>query len=242
MVTNSGAMKSFKQQPLRKFQTVGEQLRIARQSQGLDRAAIARKIKVPERYLQALEDGRYADLPSPVYIKNYLKLYVKELSLRWERVEEQYAQEVKVHHPDAPGRISTKRRDPAGPTPYQRKPLVVPTLFKYGAAAIVVVLFGVYFAWEITQLLTPPELEITYPAEDIIVTERRIVLEGKTEPETLVEINGQAVSVEPDGTFTEDIYLNEGLNTLRITAKSKRSAERVVDRNILYNLEAGEGR
>ncbi|MFH1425873.1 MAG: helix-turn-helix domain-containing protein [Candidatus Kerfeldbacteria bacterium] len=229
-------MSNFKQQPVRQHQTVGEQLRVARQSQGLVMTEIARAIKVPQRYLEALESGRYSDLPSPVYVTNYLKLYCRELGVRWEKIEEDYKREIRAFHPDVQRKQESKRHKPVGTgsTPHQRKPLLIPRLLRFGVAGIVVLLLVIYFSWEIVQLLSPPELVIEYPTEDVIVADRKITIRGKTEPEAIVEINGQGISVDPDGRFIEDVYLHEGLNSLRITTRSKRSSERVEIRNILY--------
>ena len=45
-------------------QRPGQRLRHAREAAGLDRAAIAERTKIPERLIQAIEDGNFAAMPA----------------------------------------------------------------------------------------------------------------------------------------------------------------------------------
>ncbi len=236
-------MTTFKQQPIRQRQTIGERLRASRQMQERSVAEIAEKLKIAERYLDALERGRYNDMPSPVYIKNFLKRYAQELGLAWDRLEEQFTQEIGVYKSEAPiasvnqkePKIRSRRESSSGGVSHQRKALELPRLLKLGAAGIVVLLVAIYFSWEIVQLLSPPDLTVLNPASDEILTTQKITVVGLTEPEAIVEINGQAVPVEPDGSFSDEVFLHEGLNAIQVSTRSKRSRARAVIRNVLYD-------
>jgi hypothetical protein len=160
--------------------------------------------------------------------------------LQWKQIEPLYEQEVGVygtHTSDQPlERAKKSRRDQVGV--YQQAPLVIPKLLKFGAIGMVILLVVIYFVWEMVQFLSPPELVILSPDHDSIVSTRDLEVTGKTSPGALVEINGQVVSIEPDGHFAERVYLTEGLNTLRVSAHSKRSKEHVEIRHVLYNPQA----
>jgi transcriptional regulator with XRE-family HTH domain len=233
-------MTGFTKLPLTRQKTVGEQLRVAREAQHLSMQEIAQRIRVSAKYLEMLERGRYRDLPSLVYARNYTRLYAKELRLPWPQLEQVYEQEVSVYstYPgnDPSARQQYKTKHQAGV--YQQAPLIIPRLLKFGGVGVVVLLVAVYFVWELVQFLSPPTLVILSPEHDMIVSERDIDVVGETAPEALVEMNGQAISVEPDGHFSEQVYLKEGLNTLRISAHSKRSKERVEIRYVLYDPAA----
>ncbi len=238
-------MMEFKQQPIRQRQTIGEQLHHARQSSGYSLEYISERLKIAKRYLVALEGGRYNDMPSPVYIKNFLRRYSRALGIEWEDIADLYEQEISVYQKDIPQplvdqkipSIQKKRKKSTEVIAHQRRPLEIPQLFKFGAVGFIIVLFVVYFGWELVRLVTPPNLVIIHPEVDLVVNSQKINVVGLTEPEAIVEINGQRVSVEPDGTFAEEVFLNEGLNTLRVTARSKRSRERIVVQNVLYDFE-----
>jgi transcriptional regulator with XRE-family HTH domain len=240
-------MSTFRQQPLRTQQTIGEQLHAARQAKGLSLAELSARLKISERYLEALERGRYNDLPSPVYIKNYLRAFAKAVGIDWEKLAEKFASEITVyqqkvvpkHEEAAPQlrsrRAATSHRPAGGARATHQRALEIPRLVKIGVAGIVVLLVVLYFGWGLAQFLSPPDLVVSEPAGDLIVTDQKLTVRGSTEPEAIVEINGQPIAVDPDGTFVEEVFLHPGLNTLRITAQSQQSQERVILRNVLYD-------
>lgn len=240
-------MSEFRRQPMRQARTIAEELRSSRSMKGLELEDIAHELRIPKKYLQSLEQGRYNDLPSPVYIKNYLQRYAKRLGVRWEAIEERYKQEISVYHqPELPLRnenvlpeAAKRQRKRTSNTAAHERPLVVGRWVGLGAIVLVLVTIIMYFLWGLARLSTPPELVITHPTEDVIVSERSIDITGRTAPESIVEINGQAVDLETNGEFTEEIFLHEGLNEIIVTSRSRRSSERVEVRNILYDPEQG---
>lgn len=240
-------MSEFRRQPMRQARTIADELRSSRSMKGLGLGEIAEELRIPKKYLLALENGRYNDLPSPVYIKNYLQRYAKRLGVRWEAIEERYKQEISVYHqPDLPLRnenvlpeSAKRQRRKKGTGAAHERPLVVGRWVGLGLILLVLVTIAMYFLWGLARLSTPPELVILQPAEDVIVSERSIEILGRTTPESIVEINGQAVSLETDGEFREEIFLHEGLNEIIVTTRSRRSSERVEVRNILYNPDQG---
>src|SRR5258707_667736 len=60
---------------------VGETLQQARERKGVDLYRAERDTKIRLRYLSALEDGDYAELPAPVYTKGFLRNYAIYLGL-----------------------------------------------------------------------------------------------------------------------------------------------------------------
>lgn len=62
-------------------QTVGETLRISRQQRGIRLEDAAEATKISKQFLYALEHNRFDDLPSPAYLKGFLKTYAAYLQL-----------------------------------------------------------------------------------------------------------------------------------------------------------------
>ncbi len=60
---------------------VGETLQLARERKGVDLYRAERDTKIRLRYLAALEDSDYDDLPAPVYTKGFLRNYAIYLGL-----------------------------------------------------------------------------------------------------------------------------------------------------------------
>jgi cytoskeletal protein RodZ len=60
---------------------IGERLREARMRQGLEIADCAAATRIRERYLVAIEDGRYESLPDPAYINGFVRAYASHLGV-----------------------------------------------------------------------------------------------------------------------------------------------------------------
>lgn len=63
------------------FTEIGAALRQAREKQKLRLEDMAKSLKIRLSYLTAMEEGRFKDLPGPVYSFGYLKTYSEQLSL-----------------------------------------------------------------------------------------------------------------------------------------------------------------
>ncbi len=63
------------------MEQIGNILREAREARGATLAAVNEQIKIQEKYLVAMEGGRFDELPTPVHARGYLKNYAKYLEL-----------------------------------------------------------------------------------------------------------------------------------------------------------------
>ncbi len=75
---------------------------------------------------------------------------------------------------------------------------------------------------------TPPQLDVTKPQEGETfygAKGRQLVITGKTEANTQVNVNGRHVVVEQSGNFTFMMTLTEGENTLTIKAQDMAGNE-----------------
>lgn len=75
----------------------------------------------------------------------------------------------------------------------------------------------------ITSLVLPPQpffLLITQPETQSIVSQKNIVLAGRTSSGSIVSVNGVSVPVDPLGIFSSTITLGEGPNIIDVLATS----------------------
>ncbi len=84
---------------------------------------------------------------------------------------------------------------------------------------------------------TPPLLEVTAPTGDASVSgdPNRVTVEGKTEENTSVTINGRIVVMRSDNTFSYQYPLNEGENNLTIVATDIAGNTTSVERKVTYH-------
>ncbi|MCK9988859.1 MAG: hypothetical protein AzoDbin1_05331 [Azoarcus sp.] len=61
--------------------TAGEQLRLARDQKGFSIEDVAVRLKVPARYVTAIEQGDVAVLPEPMFVRGYVKAYARMVGI-----------------------------------------------------------------------------------------------------------------------------------------------------------------
>jgi cytoskeleton protein RodZ len=73
---------------------VGAMLRATRQRYGWDLEEVERSLRIRHVHLQAIEDGRFEDLPGPAYAIGFVRAYADHLGLEREEVVAQFREEI----------------------------------------------------------------------------------------------------------------------------------------------------
>lgn len=88
----------------------------------------------------------------------------------------------------------------------------------------------------------PPTLTLTSPADGFITNKSTLVVSGKTDDATskpvTVTVNGAAVTVNTDGTFSKEITLVNGSNTITVVATDKAGKSTTVTRKVTLDTGA----
>jgi flagellar biosynthesis protein FlhG len=71
-------------------EVTGAFLKKVREIRGLELNEIAQRTKISERYLRALEDEQFTDMPAAVYVRGYVTEYARALRLDPQRAAESY--------------------------------------------------------------------------------------------------------------------------------------------------------
>lgn len=199
-----------------------DRLAMAREKKGVDLIRAERDTKIRVRYLSALEQGDYRDLPGAVYTKGFLRNYAIYLGLDPEDVLRQWRRE---------------RGDQAGPEPViiPPRPIEEPSRpLRFSPSVVVaalltagVVLFFVYLSSQLLRYSRPPELAVTNPATAVFQVDESTTsypLSGTATAGSTVTIRaaGQSqpirVTVLSDGTWTQSVDLRRGQNQFEIDA------------------------
>lgn len=98
---------------------LGQILREAREARGLTLEQVAEETRINRRFLDALEQGDYVTLPTPVHVRGFLRNYARFLKLDPAPLLERYKQFAQQHPPRPP------ETAPAEETPLPAEPLVV---------------------------------------------------------------------------------------------------------------------
>lgn len=140
--------------------TVGQDLRKARQRKGEDLAQISGALKIRKGYLEALEESNFENLPGRAYAIGFVRSYADYLGLDAEQCVERLKTEIAGRDEEKDAKVAlSPERD-------QKLP--------QGAAIFVIVLlialvYGVYYLVSASRIQTPPvtpvPARLTAPAE-----------------------------------------------------------------------------
>ena len=84
------------------FEELGARLRALRQSRGYNLEDAANQIKLSERTLASIEEGRQSDLPHTSYAKGFVRTYARFLGMSDEEIAESLATAFPVEEEDLP--------------------------------------------------------------------------------------------------------------------------------------------
>ncbi len=206
-----------------KTRTVGEMLRDERVSRRYRIEDLAKKTRIRAEYLTALEENNFALLPSATFVKGFIKTYGKIFGFDYQPL------------------IALLRRDykeSAKGVLVPREfitPVLRPRLQFSSVTVVFVALVGIfvgllgYVGVQWFALTRPPSLEIFEPENQTQVASK-VVVAGTTEPDAIVMVNEQPVTLQSDGAFSTELFFSaEGIASIVIDAtdrKGKTSTEK----------------
>lgn len=212
---------------------VGETLQLARERKGVDLFRAERDTKIRLRYLSALEDGAYDELPAAVYTKGFLRNYAIYLGLDPEELVERWRDEMETIR-------SAERVVSVAPPP---QPIVAPrqgltfspSMLVAGLVAVVVVLFVGFIGVQFMRFLEIPPVGLTNPQTRYTEMDAEsVMLEGTSGPGSSILITGPgdtpySTAANESGEWQREVRLTAGRNDFRIIATDpvtqKRSDE-----------------
>jgi cytoskeletal protein RodZ len=201
---------------------IGETLQAARERKGVDLYRAERDTKIRLRYLSALEDGDYAELPAPVYTKGFLRNYAIYLGLEPEDILERWREEMEQQ------RTATRVAVIPPPMPIVepggRRLHLTPSMVVAGLVGVVVLLFVGYIGIQLLRFAAVTPLSLTNPPDVIWqTTEDSIVLAGTSSPGARIHITGPGDQIydpfaSAAGAWSQEVTLANGENTFDIIA------------------------
>lgn len=200
-------------------ESLAERFRAAREGKGLSLEEAAKRINVGINHLVAIESGSYDRLPGGVYQKTFIKKYSSLLGVKMIDAEESTAD----------GKTDVFARK----TIRKSSLLVFPKIFRNVLAIVAVLTLFLYIGFYLRNSFSKPEIEIFEPANDLITEKNSVLVSGKADVKTLIEINGKSILKKDDGTFEQVVELKKGLNVISISAKNKYSQKKEIKKQIL---------
>jgi cytoskeletal protein RodZ len=172
----------------------------ARLDKELNFSEVSKKLKIPQKYLQAIEEEDQPLLPQEPYCSLIIKDYANFLGLNGDEV------------------LRIFRRDFNQKKTVSTKTFLIPGLTpNFIFRLSLLFLFFIFFAYLFSEYLSfnrPPRLTITWPEKALLI-DNVAKISGQTDSEATVSVNGDLVLVDQNGKFTANIKVPEsGLNII----------------------------
>lgn len=209
------------------LRTLGEQLRYLRESAELSLEDLAHKTGIQKKYLEWLEDERFDLLPPAVYVRGFVTHWaeacgadVAHILLQFDRVQALLFRD--------------RRKDNLWSHPSKHSFVITGRVLMMIAVAVVILSGASYIGAQYLHVGGSPMVEIQYPASlEVIVSDQWIVIQGSTENIKHLTVAGQEIDLSPDGSFSQQVALQEGVNVVRIEGKGKNGESIEVIRKIV---------
>ncbi len=202
------------------MKTAGELLKEKRQILELEIEAIAKKTKIKEEFIKAIEESEYDKLPSSTFAKGFLRSYANCVHLNADTIVAMFRRDFTEN--DA-GEII-----PRGMV----EPLVArPRLLTANSLLLLigVVSFGGFMLWQLLSWWSLPSLKVQQPIEGETYGDR-VSVKGVAEQDSKVMINEQAVILDSSGNFSLDLVFPAGTHSLVISATNRQGKSRALER------------
>jgi cytoskeletal protein RodZ len=138
---------------------LGQLLRQTREEKGLELDQVAHDTRIRVRFLEALEQEDYAELPTPGHVHGFLRNYALYLGLDMEEIQALYDNEHKGSRNSIPRIFHPKDIELA-----PRRPLIRASLVLGLVLFLVVLVVGGWLAWRYGWPAVQPALRLLTPA------------------------------------------------------------------------------
>lgn len=227
----------FKTRKVFETMAVGEYLKKEREKAGISIDDASEKLKIKKSYLKNLEEGSYDKLPPSVYVKGFIRSYANLLKLDQKKLVDLYNREIIIDDKikkETNGEIKKQNRKKIFAALSCFIPAITSKSITVFFSLAILFLIGCYLWYQVSSFSSTPYLFITNPSGDKVADSQEMIVEGETETNTIVKINGEDVFVDPSGHFKENITLKLGKNVFIIEATNRFGKTAKEEINIIY--------
>jgi cytoskeletal protein RodZ len=209
-----------------KTKTIGQVLQDERQNHNVSIEELSQRTRIRPEYLVALEENRFHDLPSAVFVKGYMKTYAQVFGFDHEPLLALLRRDFKE---SAVGKLVP--REFIKPVLRKRRVGTPVTLVLLAFSSVFLTLL-IYLAVQWYNFQKPPLLTIAEPKTDQVVSSE-VLVRGQTIPDGIVSVNDQPIGIQQDGSFkTQVSFAQEGFHVVTVEVSDRRGKKNVVQRMV----------
>ena len=224
---------SFLIRPLKPGSTIGEELAAVRRRLSIPLREASEKTRIQRRYLKALEENRWQDLPEPLYTRNFLRSYARFLGEDPSYFLSRFKEERGCCDLLAPSQLPRQRVR-------KGRFLVTPRILKLGVLSLLLLGVTGYLGFQVRSILEPPSLTVLSPEDGSKTDSAILTVSGVIKEEAGIQVNGESVLPSKDGVFEAEVTLERGLNIIAVEGKKRYSRPAVIYRTVVFDPPAGD--
>ena len=213
-------------------ESLGDMLSRSRQEMKLTPTKVSARLGIPEKWILRIEADQWSEIPEDAYSRIYFRSYCRLLGLDTKTMIELYRGTRLRHRLNDRQSTKARRHHPTTAVPAWQT-IVTTRLIRRGLLGLLGLGLIGYFWWAIAGIITPPKIALIAPVDGLVTEDRSVVVEGRTESEVGLQVNGKSISPDGNGYFRDTLELAEGLNLIKVTASKRHSKETVVTRRII---------
>lgn len=205
--------------------TLGEKLAKVRKDRRLSLNEVSRLTGVQTKYVEFLERGEFEKMPADVYVRGFLRSYADSFQMEEESLLRLYEKEKGIKK-NLKKEKTFKKTKPLEISSFVLTPAKISVL-----AVFILVSLGLFFLYrEVGNFAESPRLVILTPQDNEMTKNNVISVEGVTDKDATVFLNNQAILVDDEGKFKENLTLRDGVNYINIKSVSKfeKTAEKTI--------------
>lgn len=209
---------------------MGKIVRDAREGAGIAIEKFSQLTSIPVRHLECLEDDRYQELPPDVYVKAMIKKYVRYFSLDADLLFQKLAA---ARNPQSAGRSDAL---PSNRFRGDRRVQIPLPEMSWHPGLILFVVGGLWLLLQARALFFVPRIDFHTPevVEDMSAVIR---LGGRAKGARAITVNGKEVTAKRNGSFSSEVFLIPGMNTVEVRARNYLGRETKKTKFIMYRLK-----
>jgi cytoskeletal protein RodZ len=213
--------------------TLGEKLKKLRSDRRISLSDVSRNTNVQVKYLEFIENGIYDKLPADVYVRGFLKSYAEFMNIDENALIKLFEKEKEIKKNLS---LSRNKKEKGKNNFKFLKPLRInsfvftPKIIAGTLITIMVIAGFVYLYKEIGSFASVPKLVVLSPEQNAVISGSSISVEGITDRDAKLSVNGQPVLVNDEGNFRENLILQSGSNVISVKSinRFKKETEEII--------------
>ncbi|MFA7244193.1 MAG: helix-turn-helix domain-containing protein [Patescibacteria group bacterium] len=214
--------------------TLGQKLKRARARKKISLLDAEMETKIRGKFLEALEEDDWKNLPADAYTKGFVLRYAKYLGLDEKKILEKYQKEKNIRFSKEEGNILPQRNIK------EMKFLLTPRLFvPVLISTFIIAVFG-YIVYQVYGFAGAPELQVISPNDNAVFDKDVIEITGVTDTSAKVYVNKDQIQVSSDGQFATEYKLQKGVNVIEVKSQGKTNKEKALTYTVEYKPVTAE--